>query len=79
MKATGIVRKTDPLGRVTLPIELRRNLSNLNDPSFEIFVDGTDIILREYQEKCIFCGENDLKKMDWFKGKFVCSCCRKGL
>ncbi|MCQ4987229.1 AbrB/MazE/SpoVT family DNA-binding domain-containing protein, partial [Anaerostipes caccae] len=48
MKSTGIVRKLDELGRITLPIELRRNLDvNERDP-LEIFVDEDTIILKKY-------------------------------
>ena len=50
MKSTGIVRKLDELGRITLPIELRRNFDvNERDP-LEIFVDDDKIILRNWQE-----------------------------
>ena len=44
MKATGIVRKVDDLGRIVLPIELRRTLH----------IDI--IILKKYEPACIFCG-----------------------
>ncbi len=57
MKSTGIVRKVDELGRIVLPIELRRTLDiNLKD-SLEIYVDGSQIILQKYSPKCVFCGE----------------------
>ncbi len=56
MKATGIVRKVDELGRIVLPIELRRNLDiDVKDP-LEIYVDGSQIILKKYEPTCIFCG-----------------------
>lgn len=45
MKATGIVRKVDELGRVVLPIELRRNLDINEKDALEIYVDGDKIIL----------------------------------
>jgi transcriptional pleiotropic regulator of transition state genes len=57
MKAVGIVRKLDDLGRYVLPIEMRRNLNiNIGDP-LEIFVDGDSIILKKYEPSCVFCGE----------------------
>jgi transcriptional pleiotropic regulator of transition state genes len=61
MKSTGIVRKLDELGRITLPIEIRRTLgANERDP-FEIFVDEDRVILRKYEPADIFTGEqNDL-------------------
>lgn len=56
MKSTGIVRKVDELGRIVIPIELRRNLDiEIKDP-VEIFVDGPQIILRKYIRGCQFCG-----------------------
>ena len=57
MKSTGIVRKLDQLGRIVIPKELRTTFDiNEADP-IEIFVDGTDIVLRKFQQSCIFCGE----------------------
>lgn len=56
MKATGIVRKVDSLGRLVLPIELRKTLGiEIKDP-IEIFVDGNQIILKKYEPACVFCG-----------------------
>ena len=59
MKTTGIVRNLDNLGRVTLPIELRRNLDiNIKDP-VEIFVEGDAIILKKYAPCDIFTGSKE--------------------
>lgn len=61
MKSTGIVRKLDELGRITLPIELRRTLGVGERDPLEIFVDEDKIILRKYEPTDIFNGEkNDL-------------------
>ncbi len=73
MKATGIVRKVDELGRIVLPIELRRNLNiDIKDP-LEIYVDGQFIMLKKYEPACIFCG--DAKDVVEFNGKNVCKKC----
>ena len=56
MKSTGIVRKIDELGRLVLPIELRRTLEISDGDSLEIFVEDNTIILKKYQPACIFCG-----------------------
>lgn len=73
MKSTGIVRKVDELGRVVLPIELRRTLDiNLKD-SLEIYVDGEHVILKKYSPACIFCGE--AADITDFKGKNICQDC----
>lgn len=54
MKSTGIIRRIDGLGRVVLPIELRRTLDlDIKDP-VEIFVEGESIVLRKYEAACIF-------------------------
>ena len=59
MKTTGIVRNLDNLGRVTLPIELRRNLDlDIKDP-VEIFVEGDTIILKKYAPTDIFTGSKE--------------------
>ena len=73
MKSTGIVRKVDELGRVVIPIELRRNLDiNVKD-ALEIFVDGERIVLKKYAPACIFCGQ--AKDVDAYKGKNICPAC----
>ncbi|HBI73971.1 MAG TPA: AbrB family transcriptional regulator [Lachnospiraceae bacterium] len=59
MKSTGIVRRLDELGRITLPIELRRTLDvNERDP-LEIFVEEGKIILQKYEPTDIFTGSKD--------------------
>ena len=73
MKSTGIVRKVDELGRIVLPIELRRTLDIAEKDSLEIYVDGTSIVLKKYQPACIFC--DDDKDVINFKGKNVCPNC----
>ena len=75
MKSTGIVRKVDELGRVVIPIELRRTLSIEEKDPLEIYVDSDKIILRKYEPSCacVFCGNaSDVTK---FKGKNVCQEC----
>lgn len=77
MKSTGIVRKVDELGRIVLPIELRRTLDIAERDSLEIYVDGPSIVLRKYQPACVFC--DDAKNVVNFKGKNVCPSCIKAL
>lgn len=73
MIATGIVRKVDELGRIVLPIELRRTFGiDVKDP-IEIFVDGDTIILKKHQETCYIC--NNTKGLKEFKGKNICLEC----
>ena len=88
MKSTGIVRRVDELGRIVLPIELRRELGILSykekgsskrsdSDAVEIYSDGDTIILKKYQPNCIFCGE--AKDITNYKGKNICSRCKKDL
>ena len=73
MKATGIVRKVDELGRIVLPIELRRSLGiEIKDP-IEIYVDGDYIVLKKYEPACIFCG--NAKDVTRIHDKNVCANC----
>lgn len=69
MKSTGIVRKVDELGRVVLPIELRRNLDINEKDALEIFVDDERIILKKYEPADIFNGSMD--DLIDYKGKKV--------
>ncbi len=73
MKTTGIVRQMDSLGRIVLPIELRRTLEIAQKDYLEIYVEGDKIILKKYEPTCIFC-ENS-KDIVSFKGKNVCPNC----
>ena len=77
MKSTGIVRKLDELGRVVLPIEIRRSFELTERDSVEIYVEGESIVLRKHQPNCSFCGES--KNLVEFKGKPVCKKCAKAL
>lgn len=77
VKPTGIVRKLDELGRIVLPIELRRSLEISERDDIEIYVDGSDIILKKYRPACAFC-HNETNVIP-FKGKSICPRCLKGL
>ena len=75
MKSTGIVRRVDELGRIVLPIELRRTLDITEKDTLEIFVDGEQIVLKKYHPACIFCGEAN--GVINYKGKQICKSCIK--
>ncbi|WP_064199041.1 AbrB/MazE/SpoVT family DNA-binding domain-containing protein [Brevibacillus brevis] len=73
MKAVGVVRKVDELGRIVLPKELRETFDiNIKD-AIEIYVNGESIILKKYQPSCVFC--NSVEETVFFKGKLICSTC----
>ncbi|NQX67531.1 AbrB/MazE/SpoVT family DNA-binding domain-containing protein [Paenibacillus alba] len=73
MKSTGIVRKVDELGRIVLPIELRRTLHIDIGDAIEVYVDPERITLKKYMPACVFCG--NFENMTYFKGKLVCGTC----
>lgn len=73
MKSTGIVRKVDELGRIVLPIEIRKVMDIKVKDAIEIFTDSDQIILQKYQPSCVFCGNAD--NVIYFNGKRVCADC----
>jgi transcriptional pleiotropic regulator of transition state genes len=73
MKSTGVVRKIDELGRIVLPMELRRTLEIDEGDALEIFTDADTIILKQYQPGCVFCGNVD--HIQNYKGKRICIDC----
>lgn len=77
MKSTGIVRRVDELGRIVIPIELRNKLKIEEKDPIEIYVDGSSIILKKFQENCVFCGST--KKVVDYKGKLVCAKCMENI
>jgi transcriptional pleiotropic regulator of transition state genes len=77
MKATGIVRKVDELGRVVLPMELRKTFDIKIKDAMEIYVDDESIILKKYQPACIFCG--NASDVINHSGKNICKPCSEKL
>jgi transcriptional pleiotropic regulator of transition state genes len=73
MKSTGIVRKVDELGRIVIPIELRRILNVNEKDSLEIFTEGETIIFKKYMPGCVFCGE--VKNTKLLKNISICQNC----
>ena len=73
MKATGIVRKLDELGRIVLPMEIRNTFNLEPKDPVEIFVEGDRIILKKYQPCCIFC--KSTKENIIYNDKRVCKSC----
>ena len=75
MRSSGIVRKVDNLGRIVIPIEIRRAMSiDVKDP-IEISIDGDTIVLRRQQTACALCGSNsDMRRIG---DKYICAQCAK--
>jgi len=73
MKSTGIVRKVDELGRIVLPMEIRRSFDIAEKDALEIYVDGDTIILKKYTPTYIFC--DNASDVIIYKGKNICLDC----
>ena len=73
MKATGIVRKIDELGRIVLPIETRNVMNIKTKDSLEIYTDDDRIVLRKYEPACMFCGSAD--DTTRYSGRLICKEC----
>ena len=73
LKSTGVVRKVDELGRIVIPIELRRTLGIEEKDSLEIYVDNEKVILKKDEPACVFCG--NAENVHHYKGKNICQLC----
>ncbi len=75
MKSTGVTRKIDELGRIVIPMELRRTLGIKEKDPMEIFVEGENIILKKYEPGgvCVITGEVSNQNMSLAKGKITIS------
>ena len=73
MKSTGIVRKVDELGRIVLPIELRRTLDIAERDELEIYLDDDKVVLKKYEPSCIFCSAS--RNLVSYHGRNVCMEC----
>ena len=77
MKSTGIIRRVDELGRVVIPIELRNKFGIAEKDPIEIYVEGSNIILKKHEPNCIFCGNST--DVFTFKGRNICPHCLEEL
>ncbi len=77
MKSIGIVRKVDELGRIVLPIELRRMLDIAERDELEIYLDDDRVVLKKCESTCIFCASTH--NLQPYFGKNVCAECLSNL
>lgn len=73
MKATGITRPVDALGRIVIPMEIREAFDIKTKDTLEIFVEGNNIVLKKHGANCIFCEESE--NLVSFEGKSICRSC----
>lgn len=67
------LKKIDKLGRIIIPIKIRNQFNIKERDSIEIFIEGNGIILKKYENYCIFCGNN--KNLKKYKNKLICNKC----
>lgn len=77
MKSLGLARKVDELGRIVLPVELRRQFAIRAGDELEISVDGDSILLHKVEARCVFCGSQEDLRL--FRERRVCPDCVEGL
>ena len=75
MKSTGMVRMVDHLGRIVLPIEIRKTMDIKEKDPIEIYTEEGKIILMKYHPACVFC--NNADNVVYFNGKRICPECLK--
>ena len=75
--STGIIRRVDELGRIVIPKEMRRELDIDQKDPIEISIEGSKIVLRKYENKCVFCGA--VKPAIRYNEKLLCSKCLKAI
>lgn len=73
MKSTGVVRKLDALGRIVIPMELRKTHEIGEHDPLEMYVEGENIILKKYKQSCALCSKAN--NVIEFKDKLICDEC----
>lgn len=77
MKETGIIRRVDELGRIVIPVSIRRSLDISDGDEMNIVVDGSSVVLTLCRDRCVFCGGD--KDVSSFRGRQVCGKCMRDL
>lgn len=73
MRATGEIRKIQPLGRIVLPVGLRQTMDIKVNDTMEIYYENGNIIVSKYTPKCLFCGNKD--DVYEYKDMYFCKSC----
>ena len=58
-KDSGMVRRIDKLGRVVLPAEMKKELGLANEQKVEFYFTGDSIVIKKYQDHCVFCNSEE--------------------
>ena len=75
MRTTGIVRKLDRLGRITLPVEIRRELEICPHDELCLSIVKSGIALEKAARECALCGTRDDRLLLSYKGTAICRSC----
>ena len=73
MKAAGYLVRVDDLGRIVIPIKIRRMLDFDKGSCLEVFTEEQNLIIRKYVSSCAFCQSEE--NLTEHKGKFICKSC----
>lgn len=73
LKACGNICKIDRLGRIVVPVNVRRMFDLVENSPLELFVDDDKIVLKKYLPQCSFCGSSE--ELSEFKGSYICKNC----
>ncbi|MGN4267825.1 AbrB/MazE/SpoVT family DNA-binding domain-containing protein [Bacillus cereus group sp. BCN115] len=73
MKNTGVARKVDELGRVVIPVELRRTLGIVEGTALDFLIDGENIVLRKHEKSCFVTGEVSETNIELLGGRMFLS------
>ena len=77
MKAAGYLVRVDNLGRIVIPVRIRRSMELESDTCLELFTEEDRIVMRKYQSTCVFCGCDE--NLTEYKEKHICKDCLKAL
>ena len=77
MKAAGYLVRVDNLGRIVIPVRIRRSMELHSDSCLELFTEDNRIIMQKYQESCVFCQSED--NLTEYNGKHICQTCLKNI
>lgn len=73
MKPLGYICKVDKLGRIVVPVRVRKTFDLNEESPLEMFVDEDKIVLKKYLPQCSFCGSTE--NLSEFKGSYICRNC----
>ena len=77
MKKEMRIRKIDNLGRIVIPMDIRKTLEIRDWDELAITLEGKNIVIKKANDSCTFCGKE--KNLIPFENKFICSSCLEAL